>query len=161
MEEMERERTGKKESFFDDLGSIDKKKATKFIVYGILAALLFSVVASISVSIANNAGNWADIQNQENDMNFYNGEYGHSEYVEKQEEIQQIQNWMEFQDVFIVNIAMIGVYLGFFFVFLGFAGFAVNEDLDERTRLISLIIAALIILSIVGHILGSGITITV
>ena len=161
MEEMEKERTGKKQSFFDDLAFIDKKKATKFIIYGIIVALLFGIVAALSSSLDSNATQWENLQDQENNMNYWNGQYGYGEYVERREEIDQTANWLRFQDAILVNVARIGVYLGFLFVFLGFVGFAMNEDMDEKTRIISLIVAALIILSIIGNTLGGGIAIIV
>lgn len=158
---MEKERTGKKQSFFDDLAFIDKKKATKFIIYGIIVALLFGIVAALSSSLDSNATQWENLQDQENNMNYWNGQYGYGEYVERREEIDQTANWLRFQDAILVNVARIGVYLGFLFVFLGFVGFAMNEDMDEKTRIISLIVAALIILSIIGNTLGGGIAIIV
>ena len=158
---MEKERTGKKQSFFDDLAFIDKKKATKFIIYGIIVALLFGIVAALSSSLDSNATQWENLQDQENNMNYWIGQYGYGEYVERREEIDQTANWLRFQDAILVNVARIGVYLGFLFVFLGFVGFAMNEDMDEKTRIISLIVAALIILSIIGNTLGGGIAIIV
>ncbi|MFO8017157.1 MAG: hypothetical protein R6U96_00855 [Promethearchaeia archaeon] len=153
MEELEQERTGKKGSFFDDLAFIDKRKATKFIVYGIIAALLFGVIMAVSTSLANNASTWKNIQDQENKMNYWDGEYGYGEYVERREEIEQMTYWMEFQEAILVNLARIGVYLGFLFVFLGFTGFAVNDKIDNRTRWIALIIAGVIIIAILLNIL--------
>ncbi|MGV9203771.1 MAG: hypothetical protein ACOC44_07060, partial [Promethearchaeia archaeon] len=151
----------KEKSFFDDLAFIDKKKATKFIIYGIIVALLFGIVAAISVALNDNAEQWQNLQDQENQMNYWNGEYGYGEYIERREQIEQMTYWMQFQDAILVNIARIGIYLGFLFVFLGFAGFAVNENLDEKTRIISLIIAGIIILSIISNVLAGNLAIII
>ncbi|MHA2008050.1 MAG: hypothetical protein ACXABO_11940 [Promethearchaeota archaeon] len=136
---------GERESFFDKLPFMDKRKATKYIVYGLITAILFGLMMMISRSIAQNAYTWENLANQENDINFWNGEYGYNDYVKRQEEIDRIRFWMEWQDVIFMNIARVGVNIALLFVLVGFLSFALNDKIDERTRRISLYIAGLIL----------------
>ena len=132
-------------SLFDKLPLLDKNRATKFIVYGLLIGILFGLMMMVSRSIDANAGDWEVMANQENDIAYWDGLYGYNDYIERQEEIDRIRYWMEFQDVIFMNIARVGVNIGLVFVLIGFLSFAVNEKLDEQTRRISLIIAGLVL----------------
>lgn len=132
-------------TLFDKLPLLDKNRATKFIVYGLLIGILFGLMMMVSRSIATNAGDWADVADQENNIAYWNGLYGYNDYIERQEEIERIQYWMEFQDVIFMNIARVGVNIGLVFVLIGFLSFAVNEKIDEHTRRIALIIAGLVL----------------
>ncbi|MFW9998603.1 MAG: hypothetical protein ACFE9Q_01700 [Candidatus Hodarchaeota archaeon] len=136
---------GDERSFFDKLPLMDKNKATKYIIYGLLAALLFGLMMMISRSIDQNASTWYYLQNQENELNYWNGVYGYNDYVERREEIEGIMYWMQWQDVIFMNIARVGVNVALFFILIGFLSFAVNDRIDERTRRICLIISGLIL----------------
>ena len=132
-------------SLFDKLPLLDKNRATKFIIYGLLIGILFGLMMMVSRSIAANAADWEDVANQENDIAYWDGLYGYNDYIERQEEIDRIRYWMEFQDVIFMNIARVGVNIGLVFVLIGFLSFAVNDKIDEHTRRISLIIAGLVL----------------
>lgn len=136
---------GEERSFFDKLPLLDKNKATKYIVYGLIAAILFGLMMMISRSIAQNAYTWQNMANQENSVDFWNGVYGYTDYIQRQQEIIEIRYWMEWQDVIFMNIARVGVNLALFFILVGFLSFALNDKIEEKTRRISLMIAGLIL----------------
>jgi hypothetical protein len=152
---------GERESFFDRLPLLDKNKAIKYIIYGLLVAILFGLMMMISRSVAQNASSWENLANQENDMNYWNGVYGFNDYIQRQEEIDRIRYWMEWQDVIFVNIARVGVNVSLFFIMIGFLSFAVNDKIDDRTRRISLIIAGLILFVIMFTTFFASISISV
>ncbi|MHA1915493.1 MAG: hypothetical protein ACW986_17600 [Promethearchaeota archaeon] len=152
---------GERDSFFDKLPLMDKNKATKFIVYGLIVAIAFGLVMGISRSIAQNASTWETLENQRNEMNYWNGEYGYNDFIKRQEEIDEIRYWMEWQDVIFMNIARVGVNISMLFILVGFLSFAVNEKLDERTRRISLIISGLVLFVLMFTTFFSAISITV
>ena len=134
-----------KASLFDKLPLIDKNRATKFIIYGLVIAIAFGVLMMVSRSVADNAGQWANLANQENDLAYASGAYGYNDYVEKSEQIIRTQYWMAFQDVIFMNIARVGINIGLLFVTIGFLSFAVNDNIDEKVRRTALIIAGLIL----------------
>ena len=152
---------GDERSFFDKLPLLDKNKATKYIIYGLLAALLFGLMMMISRSIAQNAGTWYNLAYQENQINYWNGVYGYNDYIQKNEEIEETMYWMQWQDVIFMNIARVGVNISLFFILIGFLSFAVNDKIDERTRRICLIISGLILFVIMFTTLFASICITV
>jgi len=152
---------GERESFFNRLPLLDKNKATKYIIYGLLVAILFGLIMMISRSIAQNAQSWEYLADQENNMNYWNGLYGYNDYIQRQEEIERIRYWMEWQDVIFVNIARVGVNVALFFILIGFLSFAVNDKIDDRTRRISLIIAGLILFVIMFTTFFASISISV
>jgi len=150
-----------KESLFDRLPLMDKKRAMKFIIYGLITAILFGIIMMTSRSIAQNAGTWYNMANQDNSMNYWNGVYGYTDYVQRQQEISRIRYWMEFQDVIFMNVARVGVNIALVFVLIGFLGFAVNDNLDPRTRWVSLIIAGVILFIMMFTTFFSSIVVTV
>ncbi|KKN64563.1 hypothetical protein LCGC14_0490490 [marine sediment metagenome] len=152
---------GERGGFLENLPSLDKKKATKFIIYGLFVAILFGLMMMISRSIAQNAGSWENLANQENDINYWNGEYGFNDYIKRQEEIDRTRYWMEWQDVIFMNIARVGVNISLFFILVGFLSFAVNDNIDEKTRRIFLIIAGLILFVIMFTTFFASITISI
>ncbi len=152
---------GEEKGFFDRLPLMDKNKATKFIIYGLIAAVLFGLIMMISRSIAQNASTWENLENQRNEINYWNGEYGFNDYIKRQEEIDEIRYWMEWQDVIFMNIARVGVNISLIFILIGFLSFAVNDKIDEKTRQISLIIAGLVLFVIMFTTFFSAIAITV
>ncbi len=152
---------GERESFFNRLPLLDKDRATKYIIYGLLAAILFGLMMMISRSIAQNAGSWENMANQENEINYWNGVYGYNDYIQRQEEIDRIRYWMEWQDVIFVNIARVGVNVSLFFILIGFLSFAVNDKIDDKTRRICLIIAGLVLFVIMFTTFFASISISI
>ena len=114
-----------KASLFDKLPLLDKNRAAKFIIYGIIIAILFGLMMMISRSVAVNAYQWEALADQENELSYWNGLYGYNDFIEKQEEIDRITFWMAYQDVIFMNIARVGVNVGLVFVLIGFLSFAV------------------------------------
>ena len=152
---------GEEKSFFDRLPLLDKNKATKFVIYGLLVAILFGLMMMISRSIDQNAYSWYVLENQENEMSYWDGVYGYNDYIQRREEIEQTYYWMQWQDVIFVNIARVGVNVSMFFILIGFLSFAVNDKIDEKTRRIFLILAGLILFVIMFTTLFSSISISV
>lgn len=152
---------GERDSILDRIPLMDKNKATKFIVYGLIIAILFGLMMMISRSIAQNASTWENLANQENDMSYWNGDYGFNDYIKRQEEIDRTRYWMEWQTVIFMNIARVGVNISLIFMTIGFLSFALNDKLDERTRRISMIIAGLILFVLMFTTFFSAISITV
>jgi hypothetical protein len=150
-----------KASLFDKLPLLDKNRAAKFIIYGLIIAILFGMMMMISRSISDNSGQWANLANKENEISYWNGEYGYNDFIERQQEILRIQYWMAFQDVIFMNIARVGVNMGLLFTVIGFLSFAVNDKIDERTRKIAIIIAGLILFMLMFTTFFSTISVTV
>ncbi|MFW9772620.1 MAG: hypothetical protein ACFFEO_10740, partial [Candidatus Thorarchaeota archaeon] len=145
----------------DNIPLLDKRKAMKFIIYGLIAAILFGLIMMISRSIAQNASSWEALANQENDISYWNGEYGYNDYLHRQEEIDRIRYWMEFQDLIFVNIARVGVNIALVFMLIGFLSLGVSENIDERARRIYLIISGLILFVIMFTTFFASISISV
>ena len=135
----------RKVSLFDMLPEMNKEKATKFLMYGLLTAIIFGTILMISKSIADNAYTWLLLENQQNEMNYMQGLYGYNDYIVKIERANLIRYWMEYQVIIIGNIAKIGVNVGLFFIVVGFLSFALNDKFDERSRRIYLILAGAIL----------------
>jgi len=135
----------RKIKLYDLLPIMDKEKATKFLIYGLVVAIMFGTILMISKSIADNAGIWLDIENQQNLMNYMQGLYGYNDYVEKNARATLLRYWMEFQVVIVGNIARIGVNIGLFFIVVAFLSFALNDQFDEKSRRIYLILAGAIL----------------
>jgi len=151
----------KKFSIFENIPLLDKRKAMKFIIYGLIAAILFGLIMMISRSIANNAGAWQNLALQENDIAYWNGEYGYNDYIRRQEEIYRITYWMAFQDVIFMNIARVGVNIALVFMLIGFLSLGVAENIDERARRIYLIISGLILFIVMFTTFFASISISV
>lgn len=135
----------RKVSLVDMLPVMSKEKATKFLIYGLLVAIIFGTILMISKSIADNASVWLSLENQQNEMNYMQGLYGYNDYIVKIERALLIRYWMEYQVIIIGNIARIGVNVGLFFIVVGFLSFALNDKFDEKSRRIYLILAGAIL----------------
>lgn len=151
----------KRSLLVDSIPLMDKRKAMKFIVYGLIAAILFGLIMMISRSIANNASSWQAIADQENYINYWSGLYGFNDYIQNQENIDRIGYWMAFQDAIFMNIARVGINIALVFILIGFLSFAVTENLDERTRRIYLIISGMILLLIMFTTLFGSVVVSV
>ena len=135
----------RKVSLVDMLPVMNKEKATKFLIYGLLVAIIFGTILMISKSIADNASIWLSLENQQNEMNYMAGLYGYNDYIVKAERALLIRYWMEYQVIIVGNIARIGVNVGLFFIVVGFLSFALNDKFDEKSRRIYLILAGAIL----------------
>ncbi len=135
----------RKVSLLDTLPVMNKEKATKFLIYGLLVAIIFGTILMISKSIADNAATWLLLENQQNEMNYMQGLYGYNDYIVKVERANLIRYWMEYQVIIIGNIARIGVNVGLFFIVVAFLSFALNDKFDEKSRRIYLILAGAIL----------------
>ncbi len=149
------------EQFFKDLANMSKEKATKCLIYGLIISIIFSMIVATSMSIAGNALAWKTLADYQNQIGYWNGAYGYSEYVQNSVDINNIRYWMEFQNVIVVNIARIGINIGLILMVIGFIGFATNESLDERTRRVSLTLAGLILLIVMMSLFFSGVLIQI
>lgn len=141
-------------SFVDGILVMDKRKASKMVINGIIIGVLFGVVLLTSQSISANAGSWATWQDNLNLRQYENHEIGYDDYTARAREIDDIQIFMQFQDVIFVNVARAGVALGFLIIAIGFLGFATNDQIDERTRKVALILAGLLLLAIMLPFVG-------
>jgi len=135
----------RKVSLYDMLPVMSKEKATKFLIYGLLVAIIFGTILMISKSIADNAATWLLLENQQNEMNYMQGLYGYNDYIVKVERAILIRYWMEYQVIIIGNIARIGVNVGLFFIVVAFLSFALNDKFDEKSRRIYLVLAGAIL----------------
>jgi len=151
----------RKKSLYDMLPMMDKERATKFLIYGLLVAIIFGTLLMISKSIADNAYTWLLLETQQNEMNYMEGLYGYNDYIVKLERANLIYFWMEYQVVIVGNIARIGVNIGMFFIAMAFLSFALNDKFDEKTRRIYLILAGLILFVIIATTFFSQISIQV
>ncbi|MFX0018822.1 MAG: hypothetical protein ACFFAF_08850 [Candidatus Hermodarchaeota archaeon] len=150
-----------KRSLADSIPLLDKRKAVKFIIYGLLVAILFGLMMMISRSIAQNASQWLNLANYENEMNYSNGVYGYAEYIQRGQQILQTYYWMTFQDAIFMNIARVGVNIALVFILIGFLSLGVAENIDDRTRRIYLIISGLILFVIMFTTFFASISVSV
>ena len=151
----------RKTSLYDMIPMMDKQRATKFLIYGLLVAIIFGTILMISKSISDYAYTWLLLENQQNEMNYMQGLYGYNDYIVKLERANLISLWMEFQVVIVGNIARIGVNVGMFFIAIAFLSFALNDKFDEKARRIYLILAGLILFVIIFTTFFSQISIQV
>lgn len=135
----------RKIKLYDLLPIMDKEKATKFLIYGLLVAIIFGTILMISKSISDNAYTWFLIESQQNEVNYMQGLYGYNDYIEKIERATLLYYWMDYQVVIVGNIARIGVNIGLFFIVIAFFSFALNDKFDEKSRRIYLILAGAIL----------------
>ncbi|MBN2157066.1 MAG: hypothetical protein JW776_13565 [Candidatus Lokiarchaeota archaeon] len=157
-------KTVKKEDarqFWDRVLEIDHKKATKMIIGGMIIAIIFGTAALISDSIAGNASDWENYQLHENDLGYWRGEYGYQEFLERDREIYAKADWMRFQEAIFENIARIGVNAGLIAVMIGFISYSAEKELDPKKRLLSFILAALIITIVMFTSLTTGVTVSI
>lgn len=150
-----------KKSLADSIPLLDKRKAVRFIIYGLLVAILFGLMMMISRSIAQNATEWRDLADYENQMNYWNGAYGYTDYIKRGDQIERIYYWMEFQDAIFMNIARVGVNIALVFILIGFLSLGIAENIDERTRRIYLIIAGMILFFVMFTTFFAAIQVTV
>ena len=139
----------------------DKNKSTKYLVIGVIIAVIFGTIMGTSRSIALNADSWKVYQDLENDENYDKGLYGYQDFLINQRDIALTHAWMEQQQIIFVTLAQIGVNIGLICIFIGFIGFAVNDSLDERTRRVSLLLASVVLFVLMFTIFFSQIQIDI
>ena len=149
-----------KKERISSIGS-DKNKSTKYLIYGLIIAVVFGTVMGVSQSLAANADNWKTYKDQENLDNRDLGVYGDQEYDLRAREIALMTLWLKQQGIIFQTVAQIGVNIGLICIFIGFIGFAVNDSLDERTRRISLLLAAVVLFVLMFTIFFSQINIDI
>ncbi|TFF94561.1 MAG: hypothetical protein EU543_00950 [Promethearchaeota archaeon] len=145
----------------NEMLNLDKSKAMKFIIYGLIVAVIFGTIMMISRSIDYNASSWYNLVNEQNLQNYNAGVYGYTEYLKRSEEIQLIYRWMDFQDVIFINIARLGVNISLIFIAVGFLSLGVNPGLDENTRKICIILGGIILIVLMLTTFFTNISITV
>ncbi|NHJ21584.1 MAG: hypothetical protein EAX91_11620 [Candidatus Lokiarchaeota archaeon] len=151
----------RKRSIIEMLPMMDKERATKFLIYGFIVAIIFGTILMISKSIADNAYSWFLLESQQNDMNYMAGLYGYNDYIVKAERADLIYRWMEYQVVIVGNVARIGVNIGMFFIAIAFLSFALNDKFDEKARRIYLVLAGLILFVIIFTVFFSQISVQI
>jgi len=151
----------KEVDLWDRLIDMDRRKATKFIIIGMVIAIIFGTIGLISNSLANNSYDWENYMLHENDLGYWRGEYGYQEFLEKDREIYAQADFLRFQEVIFENIARIGVNFGLICVMIGFIGYSADEDMDPKKRQLSFLLAALIITIVMFSALSTGVTINI
>ena len=146
---------------WDKLINMDRRKATKFIIGGMIVAMIFGTMGLISVSLANNSYDWENYMLHENDLGYWRGDYGYQEFLERDREIYAQADFLRFQEVIFENIARIGVNFGLICVMIGFIGYSADEDMDPKKRQLSFLLAALIITIVMFTALSTGVTINI
>lgn len=160
-DEIPKQRTGKGlDGVIDNIMNMDFRKATKYIIKGILVAALCGAIALVSASVAANSTDWENLADEDNELAYQRGQIGYQEYVERMNEIDEIGDFLRFQDAIFTNIARIGIYLGLFFAMMGFIGYAANKDLSDPMRLVSLIIATVIVAVIMFTVMATKLSVT-
>jgi len=132
-----------KKQKISSIGS-DKSKAARYIIIGLIVAVIFGVLIGISKSLAANAGTWESAQIAVYQHLRDIGAIGEQDLVLKTADIHYWADVMVAQEIFVTNIARIGVSIGLVLITIGFIGFAINDSLDERTRRASLVLAAVV-----------------
>ncbi len=159
-EELPKSRTTKRD-IIDVLINIDHKKATKWLIKGMIIAIIFGAMALISKSISDNAANWYNWQYNIIENNLNSGLFGYDEFLRMVNDLDATRYWMQFQKAIFGNIARIGVDIGLIWVLLGFIAYAGNKDLNDKMRLISLILAGIVVAVIMFTSLFNNISVTI
>nr|MDO8115835.1 hypothetical protein [Candidatus Sigynarchaeota archaeon] len=145
----------------DTLYEMDKSKAIRLVIYGLILVMICLAVMSVSRAVAGQAYTWRDLMNAENQNNYWGGLYGMSEYLERMYDITKTYNWMLFQQVIFVNAGRVGLYISLIVMVVGFFGLALNSTMDQKTRLIFLILASVILIIMLFGVFFSSISLNV
>ena len=124
---------------------MEENRAKKCLIIGIIVAVAAGTIMMISTSMAINADNWKTYADEENQMNYWLGNYGYQEYQLKEQDIILTNLWMKQQGLVIGNAARVVVNIGLILLFIGFIGYATNDRIDEKTKRIYLTIAAIVL----------------
>jgi len=124
---------------------MEENIAKKCLIIGIIVAVGAGTIMMISTSLAINADDWKTYADEENQMNYWLGNYGYQEYQLKEQEIILTNLWMKQQGLVIGNAARVVVNLGLILLFIGFIGYATNDRIDEKTKRTYLTIAGIVL----------------
>lgn len=124
---------------------MEENIAKKCLIIGIIVAVTAGTIMMISTSLAINADDWKTYADEENQMNYWLGNYGYQEYQLKEQEIILSNLWMKQQGLVIGNAARVVVNLGLILLFIGFIGYATNDRIDEKTKRTYLTIAGIVL----------------
>ena len=124
---------------------MEENRAKKCLIFGIIVAVAAGTIMMISTSMAINADSWKTYADEENQMNYWLGNYGYQEYQLKEQDIILTNLWMKQQGLVIGNAARVIVNIGLILLFIGFIGYATNDRIDEKTKRTYLTIAAIVL----------------
>jgi len=150
-----------KHSLLNDLPQMDRKKATKLVIQGLVIAIVFGTALIASRSIAANANAYLNMANQQNSMNYWSGSISYNDYIEQQQQNQYTSYIMVYQYTIVGNIVRIGVELGLVLMVIGFFGLAMNDTVDDRSRRIMLAFACLVLFVIMFTTFFTAISISI
>jgi hypothetical protein len=141
--------------FIDGIQQADKAKLIRIIIFGLIITTLGLSIMLISRSIADGTDNWVDIQNYENQLNFWNHVYGINEYNARASEITEAANWMRYQQYIFSAVGRVALNVGLLMALIGLFGFSINQAVDDKTRTVCMITACAILILMVFS-LGSA-----
>lgn len=149
-----------KKQRISSIGS-DKNKAARYIVIGFIVAVIFGTVLGTSKYLSLNASDWATNQKALN-LEYVNlGLMSDQEYDEKAAQIDLAAAWMVALYLPLSSFARIGVSIGLILVMIGFVGIGINDSIDERTRRIALVFAAVVLFVLMFTIFFTNLTIEI
>ena len=150
-----------KKSILDKILDMDQRTAMKLVLQGFIIAVIFGAATLTSRSVATNSANWQALQSHQNKQEFWDGEIGNQEYLERQREIEETGFWMTYQQVIIGNICRLFINLALIVVIIGFLGLASQKEMDDKHRLISFLLAGMILIVIMFTSLFNNITVQI
>ncbi len=145
----------------DDILTMDRKKATKFIIGGFILAVIFGTIAMTSRNIGNMATDWENLQDKLNDANYWSGVYGLQQYNEREAQIDLEKFLMIYQETIFGSLSRLGVNIGLVISLIGFTGYASDEEMESNMRLLSLILAGVILVTMMFTTLFTTITVSI
>jgi hypothetical protein len=135
----------KVDKFWKDVVNIDHDTATRFILVGLVVAVVFGIAGLTSRSLAANAVQWTTIQNQQALLDFWSGKIDYHEYDVITAYIIKSSNQMVLQQAIFGNVCRLGVDVSLIFVMIGFLAYANSDRLNDKMKLLSLIIGGVIV----------------
>ncbi|MBY9007924.1 MAG: hypothetical protein KGD63_14375 [Candidatus Lokiarchaeota archaeon] len=143
----------------DKFGQMTPEKAKKYMSRGIIITAIFLIATGVSVFVAANADEWEDLKQAENQWLYDSGVIDFGELGDRNDRVAWERALMEGQSFYVTLFTRIGIYIGFFFLFIGLVGFAITGTGDERTKRLLITIASLILFVMIFTILFSGFSI--
>jgi len=116
---------------------MEENIAKKCLIIGIIVAVGAGTIMMISTSLALNADTWKTYADEENQMNYWLGNYGYQEYQLIEQDIILTNLWMKQQGLVLGNALIL--------LFVGFIGYATNDRIDEKTKRTHLTIAGIVL----------------
>ena len=138
---------------------MDQEKAVRYVVIGIIIAIIFGSAIMVSTHIYAQANTWMGDELSKLSYDLGQGVISQSQYDMKEISIMNTYHLMRIQELYVVNISKVLVNVGLLLVFIGFVGLGVNGSGDEKTRRMYLIIATIIIFVMMITTFYSGISI--